>query len=87
MTFDEVFTDTPIGALLQVSDGRPSPPPKAVQRVREWRSHNFSGPLLEKIEATETAPRRMKIRAIDEPGLVVEYVVAEGIGHTFTPLD
>jgi hypothetical protein len=87
MNFDEIFAAAEIGQAISVSNGRPQPPEKAVQRLREWRSHNFSGPLEEKLDATDTAPRRLKIKAVDTPGLSVSYVVAEGIGHTFALLD
>ncbi|HYD87104.1 MAG TPA: hypothetical protein VEA80_06505 [Vitreimonas sp.] len=87
MTFDDIFAAAPIGARLAVSDGRPQPPERAVQRLRAWRSHNFEGPLEEKLEASESQPRRLKIRAVDQLGLTVSYTVAENVEHTFTLLD
>lgn len=87
MTFDDVFAETPIGAVLAVSNGQPKPPAKQALKLKVWASHNFSGPLQAKLGATDERPRRLKIGAVDEPGLSVSFEIAEGLGHSFTLLD
>ncbi len=86
MTFEEVFA-LPLGAVLAVSNGRPAPPMAATFRYNCWRSHNFSGPLLAKIDATETAPRMLRIEARNEAGARIAYDIADGAGHSFTLID
>ena len=87
MTFDEVFDAAPIGAQLAVSNGQPRPPAKQALKVKVWASHNFSGPLQAKFEATEDRPRRLQIGAVDQPGLSVSYEIADGGGHSFTLIE
>lgn len=80
MTFDEVFAGVSLETAIVVSNGKPAPPEGPTLRYRAWRSNNFSGPLKAKIDG---AHRALLIEAVNEPGLVVAYTIAEGLGHTF----
>jgi len=80
MTFDEVWNTAPIGAAVTVSNGRPSPAGGlGAPRYNQWRSHNFSGELLEKIDG---APRVLRISDAGNPKTVA-YDVCEDVPHTF----
>lgn len=85
MTFDEIFTGAAIGAIVSVSNGAPAPPPSAAFRYACWRSHNFSGALLEKIDADGSSPRRMLIQDSD-PGAPCShraFEIREDVEHSF----
>lgn len=80
MTFDEAWAAAQIGDVMVVSNGRPEPPGGlGASRYNVWRSHNFSGPLIEKVEAS---PRRLRIRDAANPKTVT-YDVREDVPHTF----
>lgn len=83
MTFDDVFASAPIGAIVSVSDGAYPPPTTAAFRYACWRSHNFSGPLLAKIDADEAGPRRLLIEDSDAPCTHRAYEIREDVAHVF----
>lgn len=82
MTFEEVFAGAEIGAVLAVSNGKTAPPESAAFRYNIWRSHNFTGALLEKIDGP---PRRLVIADAEAP-ILRSFTVAEEYGHVFTPI-
>lgn len=71
------------GDQVAVSDGRPSPSANpASMAARIWRSHNFAGVLVEKIDGP---PRALRFDlAADGAGNVIGFSVVEGFGHLFT---
>lgn len=80
MTFDEIWDGVSLGAIITVSNGKPAPSGGlGTPRYNLWRSHNFSGPLLEKIDG---APRKLRIRDQSNP-YQVAYDVSEGVEHSF----
>lgn len=83
MTFDDVYESVAVGAVVSVSNGAPKPPERARLRYACWRSHNFSGALLEKLAPPDQAARALVIEAANEPGLKLAYTIVEGAGHTF----
>ena len=82
MTFDDVFAGVAVGAVLAVSDGKAAPPESARLRFACWRSHNFTGALLQKLGPAGGA-RGLVIEAVNAPGLKIAYTVLEGPAHTF----
>ena len=86
MTFDEVFSDAELGDVLAVSNGKPQPTASGL-RLACWQSHNFTGPLRAKIDASDGQPRKLEIEARNEGGVVVAYRVADGDEHTFTLIE
>lgn len=80
MTFDEVWDGVAIGAIVSVSNGRSAPPGGlGAPRYNLWRSHNFSGALLEKREG----PPRILVIADAANPKAVAYEVAADVAHTF----
>lgn len=80
MTFDEVWAAAVIGDVVSVSDGRAAPGGAlGDRRYNLWRSHNFSGALLEKIDGP---PRMLRIADAGNPKAVA-YDVSEAVLHTF----
>lgn len=84
LSFDQVWTRADVGDVVRVSNGRNAPSNTASAEHARWRSHNFGGPLLAKIEATDARPRVLRI--CDADNLVARsasYDIAEGGAHTF----
>lgn len=81
MTFEEAYDTAAVGDVLTVSDGKSAPPTSATFRAACWRSHNFSGPLLEKRAGP---PRALVIEDAAAPCKQRAYVVREDADHTFT---
>jgi hypothetical protein len=79
MTFEELYTSTPIGAAVRVSDGTAKPPETAA-RFSAWRSHNFEGAVLQKDAGP---PRRVRIEALNAMGVHVSYWIDESVAHQF----
>ena len=69
-----------VGDRVKVSDGTPPPTNLDGAAGRAWRSHNFTGRLVEKIDGDW---RRMRIELPPEPNFTVAYDVAEAVPHTF----
>ena len=85
MTFEEVWDTVEIGMVITVSDGRSEPGGGLGSfRYNAWRSHNFSGSLVEKLEAGGSQPRRLRIADAASPAVNVLYDVAENVSHTFS---
>lgn len=82
MTFEEAWDGLQVGDRVAVSDGTPAPPESQVRRYWLWRSHNFEGALVEKVDGP---PRLLKIEQDKAGGARVAYSVAEWPEHTFTP--
>lgn len=84
MTFDDVYNTTALGVVLRVADGKAAPPQSAAFRYACWRSHNFTGPLLEKRPGeTPGSPRALVIEDQDAPCKHRAYEVREDVDHTF----
>lgn len=81
-TFAECWDAASLDDTVQVSNGLPEPGNTAGVPWRIWRSHNFTGVLVQKSDAS--APRRMRFELAPEAGAIVSYEVYEGAGHTFT---
>jgi hypothetical protein len=87
MTFDEMFEAVEIGASVKVSNGLP--PPTNIQGLpyKAWRSHNFAGVLIEKIDGEYRSARfemSCPLLAPDAVGYAVQFTISEGYGHAFT---
>lgn len=82
MDFATAWAELELGVVVTVSDGTPAPMalPDSLP-MRLWRSHNFEGELVEKIDGM---PRQLRF---DLPangnGNQIGYAVAEGHGHNF----
>lgn len=89
MDFAGAWDALSVGDSVTVSDGTP-PPSANVDGwpYKCWRSHNFTGTLVEKIDpesAPGGPPRSMRFElAPNEDGNVIGYQVVEGVGHSFT---
>lgn len=81
MSFNAAFASIPVGATVQVSNGLPEPGVQGGRPWQIWRSHNFTGELVEKIDL---APRRMVFTLPPADNATVSYTVTEGLGHAFT---
>jgi hypothetical protein len=83
MDFSQAWDALAIGDAVSVSDGSPAPSANVEGfPYKCWKSHNFSGTVAEKIDGP---PRAMRIdQEPDEAGSVVGYVLAEGVGHSFS---
>ena len=82
MTFAEVFDGAELGAVFAVSNGKPQPSAGGI-RLAIWQSHNFTGPLLQKLDRDARGVRGLVIEAVNAPGLKIAYTVLEGPAHTF----
>lgn len=81
MSFGSAFATLSVGDSASVSNGLPEPSKVGGTPWKAWRSHNFTGQLVEKIEE---APRRMVFRLAQEGDARVSYTIIEGLGHSFT---
>lgn len=79
ISFEEAWTLAEIGDVIEVSNGARQPNGAGIE-LRAWRSHNFSGPLVEKIEG---APRRLRIRDALNTTAVVSFDIPDDGAHTF----
>ena len=84
MTFDETFTQASIGDYLSVSDGTPEPSKSGSLRWKTWRSHNFTGKLVEK---HDTSSRKMRFELAKTAGVTAGFIIVEPSAHTFTAAD
>lgn len=83
MDFAEAWTAFAIGDRVKVSDGTPPPSSNTTgMPYRAWRSHNFTGTLIAKIDGDY---RGLQIECDPEAGATIAFTVAEGIPHTFEP--
>lgn len=79
--FDTIWTTGTIGDSFTVSNGQIEPSIAGSLPWRHWRSHNFTGMLVEKVEG---AVRCLRFRLPPEAGATVTYEVSEAVEHTFT---
>jgi hypothetical protein len=83
MDFAQAWEELAIGDVVTVSNGRPCPSTnRGGLPYRLWRSHNFTGVLVEMSEGEAGRTMRFELAA-DASGSVVGYSVAEGGGHGF----
>jgi hypothetical protein len=81
MTFEEAFA-LDIGTVVTVADGSPQPSGGlGDRRYNQWRSHNFTGPILEK---NGVAPFRSLLIGDAGSTYQVKYLIEEWVSHTFT---
>lgn len=80
-TFSECWDTATLSARVTVSDGMPQPSNMDGLPWRLWRSHNFTGSLVAKLDGT---PRAMKFELSPANGATVSYEIVEGLGHSFT---
>ena len=81
MSFGATFASVEIGQEVIVSNGNPEPTKIGGVPWRIWRSHNFTGTLIEKVEGV---PRQMVIQLPEEGGVRTSYTIVDGRGHNFT---
>jgi hypothetical protein len=83
MDFEVAWDTLELGDTVAVSDGRPCLSTNASSLAnRIWRSHNFTGALVEKIDGP---PRSLRFDLpADGNGNFVGYSTVEGFGHVFT---
>ena len=81
MSFGAAFATLTIGQTATVANGNPEPTKVGGVPWRIWRSHNFTGQLVEKIEGV---PRRMVFRLPEDGGAQTSYTIVDGLGHSFT---
>lgn len=79
MDFAQAWDRAVVGTELIVSDGRPEPP-QQTPAWRMWRSHNFTGSVLAKIDGP---PRVLRIE-FETEAATIAYDVSEAVAHTFT---
>jgi hypothetical protein len=80
MDFAEAWSAFSIGDKVAVSDGLPPPSNPAGVAHRAWRSHNFTGRLVEKVDG---GFRAMKFELDPEGGATIAYTVQEAVPHVF----
>lgn len=83
MGFNMAWASLAIGDTVAVSNGEREPnadPTSLAHRV--WRSHNFSGELVDKLDGAHRA-LCFDLPA-DADGNVIGYTVEEAVAHTFT---
>ena len=82
MDFAQAWDILSIGDLVAVANGKP-PPSANTEGVpyKAWRSHNFTGALVEKIDGPFRA-MRFELPA-DELGTVIGFTVQDAVPHTF----
>lgn len=82
MDFATAWTTFDIGASVKASDGMPPPSTNTAGiPYQGWRSHNFTGTLVEKIDGDFRA-MRFEL-APNELGNVIGFTLLEGVGHEF----
>lgn len=81
MDFAAAWDAFGLGDEITVSDGAAQPSNPDGIPYKAWRSHNFTGHLVEKIDGEY---RAMKIELAPEGGAVIAYTVQEAVPHTFT---
>lgn len=81
MSFGAAFAIFNLGNWVVVANGNPEPSKTGGVPWRIWRSHNFTGQLVEKIEGV---PRRMVFSLPEEGGAQTSYTIVDGLGHNFT---
>lgn len=83
MEFAQAWDSFSVGDVIVVANGEIEPGREA-QPVAwaAWRSHNFSGTILEKIDGT---PRALRIELPERGGATLVYCPREGDGHRFEP--
>lgn len=80
LDFATAWTSFAIGGSVTVSDGMPEPSKPEGMAWRLWRSHNFTGTLVEKLG---DAQRAMRFQLAAVGGVQVSYDVAEAVAHQF----
>lgn len=84
MDFDTAWASLTIGDTVTVSNSDPEPmarPDSMAMKV--WRSHNFTGALVEKIDG---APRLLRFDLpADAQANVIGFAIAEDVPHDFDP--
>lgn len=82
MDFEEAWSTLELGAVVAVSNGQPIP--QALETslpMKIWRSHNFTGELVEKLDG---APRILRFDLPPSPeGNVIGWMIADDGTHTF----
>lgn len=82
MNFSEAWDTLSAGDSVAVSNG--DPPPQALADsipMRVWRSHNFTGTLVEKIDGS---PRLLRFNLpLNAEGNTIGFSVAEDVPHAF----
>jgi len=83
MDFAAAWDAFALGDRVKVSDSTP-PPSTNTHGIpyRAWRSHNFTGTLIAKVDGDY---RGLQIECDPETGAIIAYTVAEGLPHTFEP--
>ena len=81
MSFGAAFATFALGDSVVVANGNPEPSKSGGVPWRIWRSHNFTGTLIEKVEGV---PRQMVFQLPEEGGVRTSYTIVDGLGHNFT---
>jgi hypothetical protein len=83
MDFAAAWDAFAIGDRVKVSDGTPPPSTNTNgMPYRAWRSHNFTGTLIAKIDGEY---RGLQIQCAPDGDATIAFTVAEGLPHTFEP--
>lgn len=80
LSFSAAFASIDTGTMVQVSNGLPEPSKPGGVPHRIWRSHNFTGELVDKQGGV---PRRMIFRLPQDGNVRISYTIEEGLGHSF----
>ena len=80
LSFSAAIASLALGTTVKVSNGLPEPTKQGSGAWRMWRSHNFTGELVDKVS---NAPRSMVFRLPQEGAARVSYTIIEGLGHSF----
>lgn len=82
MTFEEAWDTLAIGDECAVSNAEPQPTNIFGDPFKAWRSHNFTGTLVEKIDGDQ---RAMRFELPPSLAYVIAFTVLEIVPHTFEP--
>lgn len=83
MDFNTAWLTASVGDYITVSDGTLEPSKKGGPAWFMWRSHNFTGELIEK---KGSAPSRlMTFELSKQDGAIVSYTIHEMSAHQFEP--
>lgn len=80
LSFSSAFATLAIGSSITVANGLPEPTKTDGVPWRVWRSHNFTGTLVEKISGM---PRKIVFQLPPDGNVHASYTVVEGLGHNF----
>lgn len=80
MNFATFFDSAPGDQQITVSDGSIEPSNPNGLPHKMWRSHNFTGKL---VDIEDSSPRRLRFELPKQGNAIISYTIVEGVGHNF----